>query len=431
MTSTLPPDAPDAPDAPGAVAGSGRADAPHGQSPRRMWQPPALRTDEEFELHRAVTWLELFFDLVFVVLISRLAHDLGENLDGRGLATFLVQFAAVFWVWNAFTYHAERFESEGLETRAFAFASLMAVAAMAIWSHNGLGDNATGFAFAYLSARFVNMAQWGRAAWHVAAFRPVALRFFSGYVVAAILILSGLSGDDDLRIWLWAVAVGVEVLSPALTVKHQSELPQLSTSKFPERFGLFTIIVLGEAIVGVINGLSEVHDEAGFESATIAAGVLGLAIVFGLWWVYFDFIARRPPHPTFRAALSWVYLHLVTVTTVTMASVGIGLVIVDAQTSDLAQASRRLLGGSVGAGLVGLGLLETTLRAADDEPTHRRVSPSMKIGTGIVVVILTFFDLGWNAVSLSIVLVAALAIQATYGAYVWFSPTRTPANDGH
>lgn len=85
-----------------------------------------------------MTWLELFFDLVFVVLISRLAHDLGDHLDGRGLATFCVQFAAAFWAWNAFTYHAERFESEGLETRAFAFASVVAVAAMAIWAHDGL-----------------------------------------------------------------------------------------------------------------------------------------------------------------------------------------------------------------------------------------------------------------------------------------------------
>ena len=386
-----------------------------------MWQPPALRTDEEFDLHRAVTWLELFFDLVFVVLISRLAHDLGEHVDGRALATFWVLFAAAFWAWNAFTYHAERFESEGLETRAFAFVSVVAVAAMAIWAHHGLGDNATGFAVAYLATRLVNMAQWARAAVHVPAFRPVAYRFFGGFAVAAGLILGGLGVSDDARIWLWAAAVLVEVLTPATTIPHQSALPLLSTSKFPERFGLFTIIVLGEAIVGVINGLSEAHDEAGFAAATTATGVLGVAIVFGLWWVYFDFIARRPPRPTFVAALSWVYLHLVTVTTVTMSSVGISAVIVDAQEGDLATVSRRLLGGSVGAGLIGLGLLETTLRANPDEPTHRRISPLMKIGTGAVVAAMTWLDLQWSAVSLSVVLVVALAANALYGAYVWFA----------
>ena len=83
------------------------------------------------------------------------------------------------------------------------------------------------------------------------------------------------------------------------------------------------------------------HDESGFTGAAATTGVLGLAIVFGLWWVYFDFIARRPPRENFRTALSWVYLHLVTVATVTMPSVG-------------------------------LGLLETTLREAPAEPTNRR-----------------------------------------------------------
>jgi low temperature requirement protein LtrA len=387
---------------------------------RRIWQPPALRRDEEFELHRAVTWLELFFDLVFVVLVSRLAHDLAGHVDARGLVTFGVQFAAAFWAWNAFTYHAERFESDGLEMRAFAFVSVVAVAAMAIWAHGGLDDNAVGFAVAYLGTRMVNMVQWARAAIHVEAFRPIAYRFFAGFGVAAGLILVGLRAGDDVRIWLWVAAILVEVLTPSTTIRHQSRLPLLSTSKFPERFGLFTIIVLGEAIVGVINGLSEVHDEAEFTASTAGAGVLGIAIVFGLWWVYFDFVARRPPRASFTAALSWVYLHLVTVTTVTMASVGISLVVVDAQTSDLAAGSRRLLGMSVGAGLVGLGLLETTLRESDDEPTHRRLSPAMKIAVGALVALVTWFDIGLNAVTMCIVLTVALAVHAAYGAYVWF-----------
>ena len=387
---------------------------------RRIWQPPALRRDEEFELHRAVTWLELFFDLVFVVLVSRLAHDLAEHVDGRGLVTFGVQFAAAFWAWNAFTYHAERLESDGLETRIFAFVAVVAVAGMAIWAHDGLGGNAAGFTVAYLATRLVNMAQWARAAIHVEAFRQIAYRFFAGFAVAAALMLAGIGASDDVRIWLWVAAIVIEVLTPLATVRHQSRLPLLSTSKFPERFGLFTIIVLGEAIVGVINGLSEVHDESDFTASTVAAGVLGMSIVFGLWWIYFDFVARRPPRATIPAALSWVYLHLVTVTTVTMASVGISLVIVDAQTSDLAVDSRRLLGASIGAGLIGLGLLETTLREAADEPTHRRASPLMKVAVGLVVVLLTWFDIGLTAVTLCVLLVVALAVHAAYGAFVWF-----------
>jgi len=86
---------------------------------RRAWQRSALRTDEEFEQHRAVSWLELFFELVFVVMIARLAHHLAGHLDVAGVLIFAVQFLAVFWVWNAFTYYTERFESDGLENRLF------------------------------------------------------------------------------------------------------------------------------------------------------------------------------------------------------------------------------------------------------------------------------------------------------------------------
>lgn len=139
--------------------------------PRRAWQPPALRTDEEFEQHRAVSWLELFFDLVFVVVISRLAHHLSGHVDAVGVATFAVQFLAVFWVWNGFTYYTERFESDGLENRLFTFLALLPVAGLAVFAEEGLGATYVGFALAYLLARAANQIGWARAAVHVPVFR--------------------------------------------------------------------------------------------------------------------------------------------------------------------------------------------------------------------------------------------------------------------
>ena len=164
---------------------------------RRIWQPPALRRDEEFELHRAVTWLELFFDLVFVVLVSRLAHDLADHVDGRGLVTFLRAVRGrVLGVERVHVpRRAIRVGRSG--DAAFAFVSLVAVAAMAIWAHDGLGDQATGFAVAYLSTRAVNMAQWARRRGPRRTVPPVAYRFFVGFAVAAGLILVGLGVSDE------------------------------------------------------------------------------------------------------------------------------------------------------------------------------------------------------------------------------------------
>ena len=98
---------------------------------REWWQKPGLRTDEEDKKHRPVTWLELFFDLVFVVVIARLSHNLVGDVTAGGLFVFLFMFVPVWWIWNGVTYYNERFESEGVEMRFFTFLTMIPVAGLA------------------------------------------------------------------------------------------------------------------------------------------------------------------------------------------------------------------------------------------------------------------------------------------------------------
>ncbi len=109
---------------------------------RTLWYKPQLRTDEDFEEHRPVTWLELFFDLVFVVIISTLAHNLSSDISPQGVLIFALAFIPVFWVWTASTYYTERFEAkaEGLETRLTTFVTMITVAGMAVFAHHGFRD---------------------------------------------------------------------------------------------------------------------------------------------------------------------------------------------------------------------------------------------------------------------------------------------------
>lgn len=397
---------------------------------RRAWQRPALRTDEEFDQHRAVGWLELFFDLVFVVVISRLAHHLADHLDTQGVVVFSVQFLAVFWVWNSFTYYAERFESDGLENRLLAFAAIVPVAGLAVCAEEGVGATYVGFASAYLLARAVNQAGWIRAGFHVREFRPIAARFMAGYLVATTVILASFTTTGAARLVLFALAVVLEIVTPIFTVTQQSALPRLSTSKFPERFGLFTIIVLGESVVGVIVGLSELQDRGLLDAASMGAGVLGLAIGFSLWWIYFDFVARRSPKPVFATALFWVYLHLATLTAITATGVGVSVAITDSATGELAYSSRYLLVGSVALGLLGLAALMTTLARGPDEPTHPRLTPALTVAAAASIGTLGVLDLGWNIFALLALLLCGLAVPMIYGAVVWFSrPITEPESD--
>jgi low temperature requirement protein LtrA len=396
---------------------------------RRAWQRPVLRTDEEFQLHRSVGWLELFFDLIFVVVISRLAHHLAVHLHMLDVVKFVVQFVAVFWVWNAFTYYTERFESDGMENRLFTFLAMVPVAGLAIFADEGLGATYVGFALAYLVARTVNQATWARAARHVPAFRPTAIRFLCGHLVVTAIILGSFAAQGSTRWVLFAVAVVLDIATPYFTTAQQAVLPKLSTSKFPERFGQLTMIVLGEAVVGVIVGLSGLAEHGQLGGSGIGIGLLGLAVGFALWWLYFDFVARRTPRPLFITALGWVYLHLLTLTAITVTGAGISVVITDAAAGSLSNPSRYLLVSGVALSLLGIGALQTTLTRTPDEPTHARLSPALHITAAVVTASLGALDLGWNAGALLAMLLVGLALPMAYGAFVWFTPTANPLSE--
>ncbi|SHN44093.1 low temperature requirement protein A [Cryptosporangium aurantiacum] len=371
-------------------------------SAQRYWRRAELRRDEEDGQHRPVGWLELFFDLVFVVIIGVLAEDLAH--DPHHLPGFILQFMALFWVWNAFTYYTERFETDGLENRLFTFLAMVTVAGLAVWAPHGLDDNYVGFAGSYLAARGLNIALWLRAGVHERAFLPIAVRFATGYAIAVVLIVAGAVTEN---VVFFGVAVVVEIITPSFTAKQQGALPPLSRSKWPERFGLFTMIVLGEMIIGVIHALSDAEEKH------LASGVLGLAIGFAFWWLYYDFIARRPSRQQIVVALGWVYLHLLTLLAITVAGAMVSYALAGHDVPDL-------LFGSVGAALAALGVLETTLERDESEPTHPTFSPALKIGLGGALAAVALLPVHWSPAVALLVCLLVLAVPAAYGARVWY-----------
>ncbi|MFC1575241.1 low temperature requirement protein A [Gemmatimonadota bacterium] len=380
------------------------------------WSRPSLRTDEEDERHRAVTWLELFFDLVFVVVIARLAHNLAGELSPHGFLVFVLMFIAVFWVWNGAVYYVERFESEGLEMRIFTFVVMVFVAGMATYSHHGLEENYRGFALSYLGARTVNIGLWLRAGLHVKRFRPISNRFGAGFLVTAGLIIGSFFVASPWHIVMWTVAILTDIVTPYFTMGLQAQLPRISTSKFPERFGLLTIIVLGESVVGVINGLSDYHH---LTVETTLNGILGLFIGFSLWWIYFDFIARRPPKEHITTTLFWVYMHVFFLTAVTMTGVAITGLLGEELSGGVPGPFTALLLASVGLSILFIGGLEQTLSRSEDEPTHPLLSPLLKISAGVVLIALSFANLSHVTLALGLCILGLLP-QKVYGIMAWF-----------
>lgn len=384
----------------------------------QLWQRPQLRTDEEEDRERRVSWLELFYDLVFVVVIAEVAHYLSSHVSPVGVAGYVLLFLPVWWVWIGGTFYAERFETEDLSYRLFTFFQMIPVAAMAVFAYQGLDETAAGYGLAYAAARTVITLMWARAGWHEPAFRPVAKRFVSGFCIAILIFILSTFVEPPLRYALWGLGLMIDLLTPSFTLGLQRRLPRFSTSKLPERFGLFVIIVLGEAIVGVVLSVAELREEGALSLETYIQGVLGLALAFGLWWVYFDFLSLRKPKPGLWWSFAWNYLHLPLV--MAIAAIGAGvLAAISAEDSAVRASSHWLLSGATGVALISIGLIELTLLRSPYLALNHRLSVGLKCGVGIVALLFTPVAGAIETIPLLIILLGFVAVQMIYGTYCW------------
>jgi low temperature requirement protein LtrA len=382
---------------------------------RIWWQKPQIRTDEEQHLHRKVSWLELFFDLIFVVIIAELSHNLAIDVSWVGAGKYILLFLPAWWVWIGATYYNERFETEGIENRLFTFLLILSVAGLAVFSHHALGETSVGFALSYVFARSIVTVLWWRAGYHQPSFRPTAKRFVIGSSISIALFILSVFVPPPTRFIFWVIGLFIDINTPIFTLKHQAKLPKFSSSRLPERYGLFMIIVLGEAVVSVVQGLAAKEH---FDFAHAITGILGMTLTFGIWWIYFDFVARRPPKPAIGWVFAWGYLHMPLVMSVTATAAGINNVIASKATV-LPLNVRYLICGSLAISLAVIALLETTLRRDEDEPAHPIWSPGLKLAAAVVTLILGLFG-GLGAIALLSLLVILLAIQMSYGLWVWF-----------
>jgi low temperature requirement protein LtrA len=111
---------------------------------------------------RHATWLELFYDLVFVVVISQLAHNLEEDFSLHGFLGFLALFIPVWWSWTGAAFYATRFDTDDLGHRILLLLQMVGAAALAANVPNGLGNDSAGFALSYAGIRVILVLEYMR-----------------------------------------------------------------------------------------------------------------------------------------------------------------------------------------------------------------------------------------------------------------------------
>ena len=250
-------------------------------------------THEEAE--RKTSYLELFFDLVFVFAFTQVTALILEDPSVTGFVRATLVLAMVWWAWSAYAWMTNSIDVENTVTRLIIFAAMAAGFFMALAVPHAFADEAAWFAVAYFVVRVLNTALYS---WGVRN-DPVLLRSLARltpwFLLAALVALSGGFVDPDVRGWVWLASLAIDVAG-TLTVARVDW--RISPSHFAERFALIVIIALGESIVSIGVATSSLDRDATYAVSVVVA----FAGVIALWWAYFDFTAVAAERSLKRAA---------------------------------------------------------------------------------------------------------------------------------
>jgi low temperature requirement protein LtrA len=367
----------------------------------RFRDPPRLRTVEEGFEERHATWLELFFDLVFVVAVAELGQNLTHDPTLHGFLVYVGLFIPVIWAWSGFTFYANRFDTDDLTYRLLILLAMFAVAALATNTPNAIEEGGKAFAVSYVFVRLVLLALYARAIRYVPRARPLAGLYFRVFSFGTILWLVSIAVPPPGRYWLWALALVVELATPFFA---WGRLPGAAVDPrhLPERFGLFTIIVLGESVLSVVLGVADTTWE--LDSGLAAAG--GFLVAAALWWIYFDFLDESVVRRGRIEGLVFTYAHFPVLIGIATVGVGVKLEILAAAGDERYQDTGWILCAGVATCMVGLAAIQLAT-----PPMLLDVDVAMRFATAAVALVLLAFSFALPPLALVWALAALLVAQ--------------------
>ena len=283
---------------------------------------PRLRTPQAGE-ERHATWLELFYDLVVVVAVSQVAFALSQDHTATGILMFAGLFLPVLWVWTGHTVYATRFDTDDLVYQLLTFLQMFVVVGMAVEVRHAAQGDTRDFSLAYLGSRLILLALLARAARHVPVARPFIRTYLRGFGAGAVLWAISILLPPPARYILWGASLALELAVPWLIWRSMEPSAAVSPSHIPERFGLFTIIVLGESISAVVRGLAGRH----WEIPAVVVASLGFGIGVCVWWIYFRHLERAIGRVKMGSGQPYMYSHIPLVVGIVVMGIGIELAI--------------------------------------------------------------------------------------------------------
>jgi low temperature requirement protein LtrA len=263
-----------------------------------------------------------------------------------------------------YTVYADRFDTDDLLHRVLVLAGMLAVVAMALSIHDALHGGSARFALAFVAVRGIVLLLNARARRHAAAARPLLNLYLTAFSIGASLWLVSVLVPEPARYLLWGVALVIELSAPWVG-RHQIARAPIHASHLVERFGLFTLIVVGESVISVAQGVAKSAAQGDWTAAMATAAVAGFLVVACLWWLYFD----RLDDGTIRSVLRgliWNYAHLPLLAGLVSVALGIEYAVREAATGQLERTTALALGAGTALYLLATVVTGRALRPGAD-----------------------------------------------------------------
>ncbi len=373
-----------------------------------LWQPPQLHTQWHENRHeeRKVSWLELFYDLVYVATLIQLGNRLSDDVSVSGFLQFVALFVPIWWSWTGLTFYSNRFVVDDVLHRTLVFAQIIGIATLGISIAGAFGDLDNQFTLSYVFIRVILILLYLRARRHVPEARPLCDISVRGFSAAAAIWLLSLFVPAPFKYGLWAAGMLVDIYTP-MSKKYralQTQLPP-DAPHMSERFGIFTIIVLGESFVKVLDEVS--GQPIGLWGYVFS--VFGIAVVSGLWWIYFDDIVEQAIKGI-RGTYIWVYSHLPLSVGLTAFGVAAKKVFIQPSFEPLSDKYRMLYCVSVILVLVFIAVLDLVTERHDHtvDNMHRAY---WRLGAALVVLLVGLFGGFLSPIPFIILMAAIFMIQ--------------------
>ncbi|MET0962409.1 MAG: low temperature requirement protein A [Noviherbaspirillum sp.] len=247
-----------------------------------------MHNTKYIEPNRHATWLELFFDLIFVVAIGDVTHILSHTHEGHleplQFWKFVLIFIPLWWIWASHTMYANRFDADDGKHR---LATLFIMFLLIVSS--GLIDQRFLASFDVIVVCYVGSKYIIAMMYFVSRYRhkeSVGLATSVGWVIVAgaTISLASILFPAPQRYVVFYLGIPFDLIAFIFFFPHRLKVIPVHTEHLIERVGLLTIIILGESVSSLCAGLADIN----WTVKRLLTAATGFVMISSIWWVYFN-----------------------------------------------------------------------------------------------------------------------------------------------